>query len=70
MYFNELEPATEGMWELFDAPYEGTGMNSRNHHMFSSVSAYLVQVGQSYAGEGKGGVCLSSFSSCFVQVLL
>lgn len=35
--------ATENMWELMDAPYEGTGMNSRNHHMWSSVSTYLVQ---------------------------
>mmetsp|Transcript_40425 Transcript_40425/g.96975 ORF Transcript_40425/g.96975 Transcript_40425/m.96975 type:complete len:374 (+) Transcript_40425:2-1123(+) len=43
MYFNDLEPARECMWELPDAPYEGTGMNSRNHHMFSSVGEYLVK---------------------------
>jgi len=42
MYFNDLEPAKECMWELPDAPYQGTGMNSRNHHMFSSVGHYLV----------------------------
>jgi hypothetical protein len=42
MYFNELEPARECMWELPDAPFQGTGMNSRNHHMFSSVGHYLV----------------------------
>jgi alpha-L-rhamnosidase len=42
MYFNDLEPARECMWELPDAPYQGTGMNSRNHHMFSSVGHYLV----------------------------
>jgi alpha-L-rhamnosidase len=29
------------VWELLDAPSEGPGMNSRNHHMFSSVSAWL-----------------------------
>jgi alpha-L-rhamnosidase len=29
------------VWELLDAPNEGPGMNSRNHHMFSSVSAWL-----------------------------
>jgi len=42
MYFNDLEPASECMWELPDAPFQGTGMNSRNHHMFSSVGHYLV----------------------------
>jgi hypothetical protein len=41
-FANELEKATTNLWELFDAPAEGTGMNSRNHHMFSSYSAYLV----------------------------
>jgi alpha-L-rhamnosidase len=40
---NTLEPATENLWELMDAPYEGTGMNSRNHHMWSAVSTYLVK---------------------------
>jgi alpha-L-rhamnosidase len=33
MFSNTMEPATENLWELFDAPYEGVGMNSRNHHM-------------------------------------
>jgi len=42
MYFNDLEPAKECMWELPDGPFQGTGMNSRNHHMFSSVGHYLV----------------------------
>ena len=28
---NTLEPATYNLWELTDAPFEGTGMNSRNH---------------------------------------
>jgi len=42
MYFNVLEPAKECMWELPDAPFEGTGMNSRNHHMYSSVGHYLI----------------------------
>jgi len=41
MYFNDLEPARECMWELPDAPFQGTGMNSRNHHMYSSVGHYL-----------------------------
>lgn len=42
MYFNEYEPARECMWEIPDAPYQGTGMNSRNHHMYSSVGHYLL----------------------------
>ena len=42
-FANSLEPATTNLWELPDAPAEGTGMNSRNHHMYSSFSGYLVQ---------------------------
>ena len=42
-FANELEKTTSNLWELPDAPAEGTGMNSRNHHMYSSYSAYLVQ---------------------------
>lgn len=42
MYFNSIEPARECMWELPDAPFQGTAMNSRNHHMFSSVGHYLM----------------------------
>lgn len=44
MFFNEFENATENMWELPDAPFQGTTMNSRNHHMFSSVGAYLQRM--------------------------
>ena len=43
MFSNTMEPATENLWELMDGPYEGVGMNSRNHHMWSSVSTYLVK---------------------------
>jgi alpha-L-rhamnosidase len=32
------------VWEILDAPFEGPGMNSRNHHMFSSVSAWLYDL--------------------------
>ena len=43
-YFaNGEEPATENLWELPDANREGTGMNSRNHHMWSSYSSYLIR---------------------------
>ena len=43
-YFaNPDEKATENLWELPDAPREGVGMNSRNHHMWSSYSSYLVR---------------------------
>lgn len=42
MYFNSLEPASESMWELPDAPYQGSAMNSRNHHCYSSVGSYLL----------------------------
>jgi hypothetical protein len=35
-------PATT-MWELPDAPSQGPGMNSRNHHMFASVGGWLYE---------------------------
>jgi len=41
MFENPFENAT-GMWELLDAPVRGPSMNSRNHHMFSSVSHFIV----------------------------
>jgi hypothetical protein len=41
-FANSLEPASESLWELQDAPFEGPDMNSRNHHMWSSYSAYLL----------------------------
>lgn len=43
MFFNALEPARESMWELPNAPFQGVGMDSRNHHMFSSVGAFLIK---------------------------
>jgi hypothetical protein len=42
-FANEYEPATSNLWELTDGFHEGNGMNSRNHHMFSSYSKYVVQ---------------------------
>ena len=41
-FANLLEPASENLWELMDAFVEGVGMNSRNHHMWSSYSHYLI----------------------------
>ena len=32
MIFNEVEPASSSLWELWDSPTQGPGMNSRNHH--------------------------------------
>ncbi|CAF0891622.1 unnamed protein product [Adineta ricciae] len=40
MFTNPYENATT-MWELWDAPMEGPGMNSRNHHMFASIGAWF-----------------------------
>ncbi|EGD77228.1 hypothetical protein PTSG_08321 [Salpingoeca rosetta] len=42
MFFNTIEPATSSVWELWDSPTQGPGMNSRNHHMFSSISGWLI----------------------------
>jgi alpha-L-rhamnosidase len=40
MFNNPYENATT-MWELWNAPFEGPGMNSRNHHMFSPIGAWF-----------------------------
>lgn len=41
MINNPLEPATS-IWELWNAQNGSAGMDSRNHHMFSSVSAWMM----------------------------
>lgn len=41
-FANSLEPATANVWEVFNAPVEIPEMDSRNHHAFSSFSAYLI----------------------------
>lgn len=41
MLNNTMEPAVSNLWELWNAPTQGPGMNSRNHHMFSSVDKEL-----------------------------
>jgi len=58
---NKYEPATENVWELWDAYTEGVGMNSRNHHMFSSYTKYLI--------EHPGGMRQAEGSSGFQDVL-
>jgi len=40
MINNKFEPATT-VWELWNSWEAGPGMNSRNHHMFSSISGWL-----------------------------
>lgn len=40
MFNNPYENATT-LWELWNAPFEGPGMNSRNHIMFGSVGAWF-----------------------------
>ena len=39
---NEYEPATT-VWELWSAPVEHPGMNSRNHIMFGTVSSWFFK---------------------------
>ena len=40
MFNNQYENATT-IWELWDTPSEGPGMNSRNHHMYAAVGAWF-----------------------------
>jgi alpha-L-rhamnosidase len=42
MFNNPYENATT-LWELMDAPFEGPGMNSRNHIMWGSVGAWFYR---------------------------
>eukprot|EP01113_Clastostelium_recurvatum_P010134 TRINITY_DN1497_c0_g1_i4.p1 TRINITY_DN1497_c0_g1~~TRINITY_DN1497_c0_g1_i4.p1 ORF type:complete len:540 (-),score=92.16 TRINITY_DN1497_c0_g1_i4:122-1633(-) len=42
MAVNNIEPATT-FWELWDTPFEGPGMNSRNHIMFGSISDWFYK---------------------------
>ena len=41
MIHNNLEPAT-AIWELWNSHNGSAGMNSRNHHMYSSISGWMV----------------------------
>ena len=41
MIHNSDEPAT-AIWELWNSNTGGSGMNSRNHHMFSSISSWML----------------------------
>jgi len=53
MAVNPIEPATT-LWELWDTPSEGPGMNSRSHIMFGSVSDwfYKALAGVTYGETG------------------
>ena len=42
MFSNAVENATT-LWELWDSPNEGPGMNSRNHIMFGSIGAWFYR---------------------------
>jgi len=41
MIHNKMEPAT-AIWELWDSSTGPAKMDSRNHHMFSSISGWMV----------------------------
>jgi len=42
MFNNKFENATT-LWEVLDAPNEGSDMNSRNHIMFGSIGAWFYR---------------------------
>jgi len=52
MSFNNVENATT-LWELWDSPSEGPGMDSRNHIMFGSIGAWFYR---SVAGINPNGL--------------
>lgn len=43
MIYQQEEVSATTLWELWDSPSEGPGMNSRNHIMFGSVGAWFYQ---------------------------
>ena len=69
LFANQWEPATENLWELMDGYSEGTGMNSRNHHMWSSYSHYIVQRlgGIAPAVGSAGGYADVLFDEIFIE---
>lgn len=44
MAYNDQEPANGNIWELWNSPTGSDGMDSRNHHMFSSPSAWHYEL--------------------------
>ena len=82
---SNAEPATSNMWELWDAPTQGPDMNSRNHHMFSSVGAFVFDAAGLVGASGNhhplvtrfrplrlrvGGCCGELHRACFRTKLM
>eukprot|EP00760_Papus_ankaliazontas_P039572 PhM_4_TR9648/c0_g1_i1/m.3135/K05989/ramA; alpha-L-rhamnosidase len=44
MFLNTIETPATTLWELWDSPLEGDGMNSRDHIMFGSVDRFLYSL--------------------------
>eukprot|EP00466_Bigelowiella_natans_P013037 jgi/Bigna1/72497/fgenesh1_pg.20_\ len=44
MLSNDLEPATTNLWEIWDAIDQGGNMDSRNHHMYSTIATFLFEL--------------------------
>ena len=43
MFSNSVPEIATTLWELWDSPMEGPGMNSRNHIMFGSIGAWFYR---------------------------
>jgi len=61
MIRNTIEPATT-LWELWDSPAEGPGMNSRNHIMFGSVGNWFYK--------SLGGILQTETSIGFNEIVI
>jgi len=66
MFMNPYENATT-LWELWDAPMEGPGMNSRNHIMFGSVGAWLYSDLAGILPNGLGEIIIKPQMSSFLS---
>ena len=43
MFTNDVPEIATTLWELWDSPREGPGMNSRNHIMFGSIGSWFYR---------------------------
>lgn len=57
MRHNQYEPDVGALWELWDSPTQGPGMNSRNHHMFSAPDEWIVNTVGGISSQAAGAVC-------------
>jgi len=67
MIYQTMEASATTIWELWDAPSEGPGMNSRNHIMFGSVGSWFYS---SLGGINQPQPSLLEYSNGFQSIII